>query len=404
MKLGLQLRSHKKSRKPKRTAVLVVLLLAIVVFVLPNVLLAPKLKSQLERKLNKQGTVRGSIGALIINPLNVTLSLRGVDLTVWEDDFSVSTSVPSVSVRSQVIPLLSGEIVPRALVVSKPVVVINEPALPAPQNTVQAEYPHVAQASMGDGLLRVLIEAQTRTWRKKALEDLRVEKAILKDGKITYRSAAKRGTVYEMEIDRVSILLEDIVLDDRAELRSLILQSLKGYWSGGSVPGFEYSGALDTVEDAYQGRLTGKITDFPLDQVREPVEEELGAVIHSGTIDLDSVARVHGTLLDSTHTLVVHSLDVSMEKSLGRNSKLDVGSLVVEILKVIGNEDTIAVEDIRLQADLTREDVWSEMAEDALEAILTKLAQRMLRSLRDGGEKSRDRLKQLGESLLDAWE
>ncbi|HNT35650.1 MAG TPA: hypothetical protein PKH07_11695, partial [bacterium] len=277
---------------------------------------------------------------------------------------------------------------------------------PLPRGVTHTGRLRMLQAGMGDGLLRVLIESQTKTRRRKVLQDVIIEKVLLKEGTIRYRNQSNSSSPFEMELQRVSALLDDVLLDDKAELRSATLRSLTGFWPASTEPGLQYAGSFERSGDTYQGHLVGRISAFPLVLVREPIEKELGTVIRGGLVDLDSDVKVHGTLMDSTHTLVINGLDLSMEKSLHRKIKVDLANLVVEILKMLGSEDNIVLENIRLKADLAAntENLWEDLARSALEAVLSRLAERMLHGIREGGEKARERLKQIGESLLDALE
>ncbi|HNT34857.1 MAG TPA: hypothetical protein PKH07_07655, partial [bacterium] len=129
----MKIKTRKKQHGRLSKTLILLLLLVTAFFVLPNVLIAPRLREKLEKKMNRAGSLQGSMGSLTINLFTQRISFGNVSVNYLEKAYSASAKVPSIKVRSRTLPLLRGEIVPRSIVITKPVIVVEEPGVPLPR-------------------------------------------------------------------------------------------------------------------------------------------------------------------------------------------------------------------------------------------------------------------------------
>lgn len=381
-------------------------IIVLIIGIVPNWLLAPKLKRSLLEEINQGESRQGEVGSLYVNLFTTTVIVNNMNVQAVENEVEIDANFPRTSVRMNLKDLLQGRLKPQALKFTEPVLIIREPvgaSLAASLDTTgpsarfaSSEY---IQASFFPALPSLLAVSQGSPE-----DSLTVEEAIVEEGTLIYEYLGDPN--YRIEIDRIEILLEEIVVDE-SELRECVLRQLIGYWPGDEQRGIDFKGKVVRSGEDYQANLQGDIRHFPLASVREPINREYDIDIHSGTVDLtDNHLVLRGLVLDSTHTLVVRDLELNMRRSFLHTEESDYGNLVVELLRLTSGGDEHRVRDIRLHGDFGEgpQEALEEMAQQALDQIATTLANDLIDRFRHEKNKMKDKLKDIGKSLLEALE
>jgi len=268
------------------------------------------------------------------------------------------------------------------------------------------EFTPPAKAGLDPGFITSLLFQKSKSRTRKAFLNLRVEAVVIENGRLTFRDSQSRRGPFYYEIQRIDVRVEDILFDENAEPRSLELRSLTACWPGETEAGLSYSGSYGKKGALDSYRLAGEIRRFPLTILSEAVEKEYKARIRSGYADLASEILVEGTVLESTHNLTLSKLDVSLEKNVGDVLSVDVAGLVLQVLKLASGGDEYVIENVRLKADLKDDpgSVLEELAGSALEQVLSRLANQLLQEMREGKEDIKEKIKEIGQSLLEVFE
>lgn len=292
----------KKGMKITGIIILSFLLLVIAAaFILPYLVSLDKYKGMVVEKVEQSLHRDCSIGKLSITILP-TLGARIENLVISNTTgFSTTPllSLKALKVRVKVIPLLFGRKEIAGLTLDKPVVFIEKD----PQGRLNIPYMEEKGKSQRKGTLE---SGKVKTDESRALKDLYLSKASIREGKFIYLDRTT-SPASRLEIERIDFDLRDLSLDKRIQYK------LSLEWSPGEISLAGWVGPLGRTIDLKNIPLQGRLqVDFPnLASFMKKLSGE-GAETLQGALKADvSFAGAKGSSFKTTGTITMNDVSIS---------------------------------------------------------------------------------------------
>lgn len=306
----------KKGMKP---AVMIIFSLFLVVtaaaVILPYLISLDQYKSKIEEKLEETLKRDCSLGTVRVTILPF-LGAKIHDLVIANPaGFSQTPllSLQTLKIRVKIIPLIFGKKEIAGLTLNHPQVFIEKD----PRGRLNIPYMEDTSTAKRKGTLE---SGTVKTSESKAIQDLSLSKASIRDGKFIYldkSTSPHRRT----EIERIDFELQDLSLDKK------IRYTLSLRWSPGEVTLDGWAGPLGKTIDVKNIPLEGRLrADFPsLDSLMQRLQgKDAGAMEGSLKANLSFVGDT-GSALTAQGEILLKDL------SVGKKGKRTIEDLDIQL-------------------------------------------------------------------------